>query len=148
MDEQLILLIKPIVESFGCELWGIEYLTQGKYSTLKVYIDAEKGIDVDDCAKISRQVSGLLDVEEPLKGKYTLEVSSPGMSRRLFTIEQFEKYKGAKVKIGLRTAYEGKRKFTGLLCGVEEGDIVLRVGDEEYLFPHTDIDKASVIPTF
>ncbi len=148
MSEQLTSLIEPVVTGLDCELWGLEYITQGKHSVLKIYIESEAGVDVDDCARISRQVSSLLDVEEPLKGKYTLEVSSPGMDRRLFTKAQYEAYKGAKIKLSLRSAYEGKRKYTGLLCGIEDGDVVLRVGDEEILFPFEEVDKTTVIPVF
>lgn len=148
MNKQLISLVEPVVTALGCELWGLEYLTQGRYSVLKIYIDAEKGIDADDCAKISRQVSALFDVEDPIKSKYTLEVSSPGVDRRLFTAAQYDLYKGAMIKLSLHAPYEGKRKFTGLNCGIEEGDVVLRVGDEEFLFPVEDIDRANVIPTF
>lgn len=148
MSAQLKELIQPVVEGLGFELWGLEYLSQGKHSVLKIYIDAEKGIDVDDCAAVSRQVSSLLDVEDPLSGKYTLEVSSPGMDRRLFELAQFEMYKGAEVKVNLRQPFEGKRKFKGILCGVEDGDIVIRLGDEEILLPLAEIDRAQVIPVF
>jgi ribosome maturation factor RimP len=148
MSEQLRELIEPVVIGLGFELWGLEYLNQGKHSVLKIYIDSDNGIDVDDCASVSRQVSGLMDVEEPLKGKYTLEVSSPGMDRRLFQLYQFEMFKGAMIKVSLRSPFEGKRKFTGLLCGVEDDDVVLRLGEEEILFPFTDIDRAQVVPEF
>jgi len=148
VSEQLRELIGPVVEGLGFEFWGLEYLSQGRHSVLKIYIDAEAGIDVDDCASVSRQVGGLLDVEDLLKGKYTLEVSSPGMDRRLFLLSQYEMFKGAKIKLNLRSPYEGKRKYTGLLCGVEDGDVVLRLGEEEILFPFADIDKAQVVPEF
>lgn len=148
MSEQLRSLIEPVVTGLDCELWGLEYISQGKYSVLKIYIESDSGIDVDDCAKISRQVSSLLDVEDILKGEYTLEVSSPGMDRRLFTSEQYEAFKGAKIKLSLRAAYEGKKKYTGLLCGIENGDVVLRIGDEEILFPLNEVDKSYVIPTY
>lgn len=148
MHEQLRTLIEPVVEGMGCQLWGIEYLAHGKNGSLKVYIDAESGVDVDDCARVSQQLSAMLDVEDPIKGKYTLEVSSPGMDRRLFTREQFEAFAGAKIKVSLRTPYEGRKRFKGLLCGIEEGDVVLQSGDEEYLFPFEDIDRANVIPSF
>ncbi len=130
----------------GFELWGLEYLTQGRYSVLKVFIDSENGIDVDDCASVSRQVGSLLDVEEPLKGQYTLEVSSPGMDRRLFTFEQFDLMKGFQVKLKLNKPFDGKKRFTGLLVGTEEQDVVLRVGEEETLFPYEMIDRANVVP--
>lgn len=148
MSEQLRELIEPVVKGLGFDLWGIEYLNQGKHSMLKIFIDSEDGIDVDDCANVSRQVSGLLDVEDPLKGMYTLEVSSPGMDRRLFQLSQYEAFKGAKLKVSLRSPFEGKRKFTGLLCGLEDGDVVLRLGEEEILIPFADIDRAQVVPEF
>tara|TARA_B110000467_G_C18227689_1_gene426819 strand:+ start:259 stop:660 length:402 start_codon:yes stop_codon:yes gene_type:complete len=130
----------------GFELWGVEYLTQGRYSVLKIFIDSENGIDVDDCASVSRQVGSLLDVEEPLRGQYTLEVSSPGMDRRLFTFEQFDQMKGFQVKLKLNKPFDGKKRFTGLLVGTEDKEVVLRVGEEETLFPYEMIDRANVVP--
>jgi ribosome maturation factor RimP len=147
MSVQIEEMIEPVVNGLGCQLWGIEKLSQGKYSVLKIYIDAEKGIDVDDCARVSRQVSALLDVEDPFKGNYTLEVSSPGLDRRLFKLDQFDSYKGAQVKLSLRRPYEGRRRFTGILCGIEEEDVVLRSdSNEEILFPFEQIERANIIP--
>ena len=146
MSTQLRSLIEPVVTGMGFELWGLEHLTQGRFSILKIYIDAEKGIEVDDCASVSRQVGSLLDVEEPLKGQYTLEVSSPGMDRRLFTFEQFDLMKGSKVKLKLNKPFDGKKRFNGLLIGTEDKDVVLRVGEEETLFPYEMIDRANVVP--
>lgn len=141
-------MVKPVVTGLGFQLWGIEYFTQGRQSVLKIYIDAEGGVDIDDCARVSRQLGSVLDVEDAVKGKYILEVSSPGMDRRLFTMEQYDDYRGAEVKLRLRSPYNGKRKYTGRLCGIEDSDVVLRVGDEEYLFPFEEVDKANVIPSF
>lgn len=146
MSTQLRSLIEPVVTGMGFELWGVEYLTQGRYSVLKIFIDSENGIDVDDCASVSRQVGSLLDVEEPLRGQYTLEVSSPGMDRRLFTFEQFDLMKGFQVKLKLNKPFDGKKRFTGLLVGTEDKEIVLRVGEEETLFPYEMIDRANVVP--
>lgn len=146
MSAQLRSLIEPVVTGMGFELWGVEYLTQGRYSVLKIFIDSENGIDVDDCASVSRQVGSLLDVEEPLRGQYTLEVSSPGMDRRLFTFEQFDLMKGFQVKLKLNKPFDGKKRFTGLLVGTEDKEIVLRVGEEETLFPYEMIDRANVVP--
>jgi len=89
MSDQLNELIQPVVEAMGCELWGIEQLSMGRYSTVKIYIDSKKGVDIEDCAKVSRQVSSLLDVEDPVNGEYTLEVSSPGLNRRLFKLDHY-----------------------------------------------------------
>jgi ribosome maturation factor RimP len=84
-QELLEEMIAPVVVSLGCEFWGMEYLTQGRYTTLRIFIDAPKGVSLDDCEKVSRQVSAILDVEDPIQGEYTLEVSSPGMDRPLYT---------------------------------------------------------------
>lgn len=146
MSAQLRSMIEPVVTGMGFELWGVEYLTQGRYSVLKIFIDSENGIDVDDCASVSRQVGSLLDVEEPLRGQYTLEVSSPGMDRRLFTFEQFDLMKGFQVKLKLNKPFDGKKRFTGLLVGTEDKEVVLRVGEEETLFPYEMIDRANVVP--
>jgi ribosome maturation factor RimP len=146
LSAQLRSLIEPVVTGMGFELWGVEYLTQGRYSVLKIFIDSENGIDVDDCASVSRQVGSLLDVEEPLRGQYTLEVSSPGMDRRLFTFEQFDLMKGFQVKLKLNKPFDGKKRFTGLLVGTEDKEVVLRVGEEETLFPYEMIDRANVVP--
>ena len=146
MSAQLRSLIEPVVTGMGFELWGVEYLTQGRYSVLKIFIDSENGIDVDDCASVSRQVGSLLDVEEPLRGQYTLEVSSPGMDRRLFTFEQFDLMKGFQVKLKLNKPFDGKKRFTGLLVGTEDKEVVLRVGEEETLFPYEMVDRANVVP--
>ena len=148
MSDQLTELIQPVVEGLGCELWGIERQSSGRSSTLKVYIDAEVGVDIEDCARISRQLSSLLDVEEPLKGEYTLEVSSPGMDRRLFRQDQFEAFAGAMVRIQLRRSYEGQRKYSGLLKGMDGDEVILGFDDEEILFPLEAIEKANVIPEF
>ena len=146
--EQLQALLAPVVTGLGFECWGIEFVSQGKHSVLRVYIDKEGGILVDDCAEVSRQVSSVLDVEDPISSEYTREVSSPGMERPLFTLEQFAKYAGEQVKIKLRSPFEGRRNFQGLLRGVEEQDIVVQVEDHEFLLPIDMIDKANIIPSF
>ena len=142
-------LIRPTVEALDVDLWGVEHLIQGKYSVVRVFIDkADDGIGIEDCERVSRQISGIFDVEDPIPGEYTLEVSSPGMDRPLFTIEQFAKYAGEQVKIKLRSPFEGRRNFQGLLRGVEEQDVVVQVEDHEFLLPIDMIDKANIIPSF
>ena len=148
MSDQLTEMIQPVVEGLGCELWGIERLSTGRFSILKIYIDAVEGVDIEDCARVSRQVSSLLDVEEPVTGEYTLEVSSPGMDRRLFRLDQFEAFAGAKVRIQLKRPYEGQRKYSGLLRGIEGDEVILDLDDEEILFPLEAIEKANVVPEF
>ncbi|GGO88629.1 ribosome maturation factor RimP [Marinobacterium nitratireducens] len=141
-------LIEPSVTALGFELWGIEYVAQGAHSVLRIYIDSEDGISVDDCAKVSHQVSGILDVEEPISGQYNLEVSSPGMDRPLFTLEQFAAWAGHQVQLRLRVPFEGRRKFKGLLNGVEGDEVLLVVDKEEYLLPIDLIDRANIVPQF
>lgn len=146
--EQLHALLAPVVEALGYQCWGIEFLSQGKHSLLRVYIDHSGGILVDDCEKVSRQLSGVLDVEDPISSDYTLEVSSPGLDRPLFTLEQYAMSVGEQVKIKLRSPFEGRRNFQGLLRGVEEQDVVVLVDDHEYLLPVDMIDKANIVPRF
>ncbi|MDT3722575.1 ribosome maturation factor RimP [Pseudomonas oryzihabitans] len=146
--EQLQALLAPVVEALGYVCWGVEYISQGRHSLLRVYIDHPNGILVEDCEKVSRQVSGVLDVEDPITNEYTLEVSSPGMDRPLFTLEQFAAHVGEQVKVKLRSPFEGRRNFQGLLRGVEDQDVVVQVDEHEYLLPIEMIDKANVVPRF
>ncbi len=141
-------IIQPVVEALGCELWGIEFNAQGRSSLLRIYIEKAEGVAVEDCEKVSRQVSSVLDVEDPIKKEYTLEVSSPGMDRPLFSLQQFERSIGEDLNIRLRMPFEGRRRFSGRLAAIEGDEVVLRVGDEEYLLPYELIDKASIIPRF
>ena len=143
-------LIRPVVEGLGFEFWGMEYLSLGKDSVLRIFIetDAEKGIDVEDCVQVSRQVSSILDVEDPITGEYNLEVSSPGLDRPLFSLTQYQAYIGSVVSLRLRVPFDGRRKFKGQLMGIEGEDIVIRVDQEEYLLPIDLIDKANVVPQF
>ncbi|MDA8627486.1 ribosome maturation factor RimP [Pseudomonadales bacterium] len=139
-------LIEPVVLELGCELWGIEKLQQGRQVVLKIYIESADGINVDDCARVSRQVSAILDVEDPIPGEYMLEVSSPGVERRLFKPEHFNVCKGEKVQITLRQAFDGRRKFKGLLCGLEDEEVVIRVDDaQEIVLPMDSIERARVL---
>lgn len=142
-------ILRPVVEGLGYEFWGIEFRSQGHQSLLRLFIDdAEKGISVEDCEKVSRQVSGVLDVEDPIQTEYTLEVSSPGMDRPLFQLEQYQAFIGHQISIRLRMAFEGRRRFQGLLKGTEDGDVVVVVDDHEYLLPFESIDKANIVPVF
>lgn len=147
-EQQLQAMLAPAVSALGYELWGLEYLTHGRQAVLRVFIDSPNGIGVEDCAKVSRQLSAVLDVEDPIAVEYTLEVSSPGMDRPLFTAEQYERYRGEQIKIRLRAPFEGRRNFTGRLVGIEAEEVVIVVEDHEYLLPLEMIDKAEVVPQF
>ena len=147
MSDQLNELIQPVVEAMGCELWGIERLSMGRYSTVKVYIDSKAGVDIEDCAKVSRQVSSLLDVEDPVNGEYSLEVSSPGLNRRLFKLDHYAAFIGSEVRIRLKRPYEGRRKYSGQLRGLEGDEIILGHQEEEILIPFEEIERANVVPS-
>jgi ribosome maturation factor RimP len=143
---KLLELIQPAVEGLGYEFVGAELVGQGKESILRVYIDTEAGVLVGDCTKVSHQISGVLDVEDPISGQYNLEVSSPGIERPLFTLEHFERFKGKVVKLELRQAtLEGQRKFTGDVLEVNGDVIHLHVDEEEVEIPFSLIKKARII---
>ncbi len=147
--KQLEEILRPVVEGLGYELWGIEFRSRGHDSMLRIFIDdAENGISIEDCEKVSRQISGVMDVEDPIQTEYTLEVSSPGMDRPLFRLEHYQEFVGHTAKIRLRMAFEGRRKFQGLIKGVEGDEVVIVVDDHEYLLPFDSIDKASIVPAF
>ncbi len=146
--DELNELIRPVIVGMGFDLWGIEYLQNGKFSTLRIYIDHEDGIGVDHCADVSRQVSAVMDVEDPITNNYTLEVSSPGLDRPLFSIEQYSDYLGEWVDVKLRYAFEGRRNFKGVLTSIEGDDVVVSVDGEDFLLPFGSIDKGRVIPNF
>jgi ribosome maturation factor RimP len=139
-------MLESTVEALGFDLWGVEYLSQGKHSVLRVYIDRVEGISVENCAAVSVQVGSVLDVEDPISGEYTLEVSSPGMDRLLFKLEQYPGYVGEILDVRLRSPYEGRRRYKGVLKGIEGEDVIIQVDDHEYLLPHSAIDKARIEP--
>ncbi len=145
-EQKIEALLEPTVEALGFELWGLEYLSQGRHTILRLYIDGENGITVDDCAEVSRHVAGVLDVEDPITGEYTLEVSSPGVDRLLFRLDHYPAYIGEWIELRLRTPFEGRRKFKGTLKGIEGEDVVVQVDDHEFLLPHSAIEKAQVRP--
>ena len=145
-DQQITDMLETTIEALGFELWGVEYLSQGRHSLVRIYIDAPNGITVDDCATVSEQVGGVFDVEDTITGEYTLEVSSPGMDRLLFKLEQYPGYVGEIVELRLRGAFEGRRRFKGVLKGIEGEEVVIQVDDHEYLLPHSAIEKARIQP--
>ena len=138
-------LIEPAVIALGYELVGIEYVPQGAYSMLRIYIDADDGINLDDCTKVSHQVSGLLDVEDIISGQYNLEVSSPGLDRPLFTLEHFRRFVGQDAKIRLSMPLEGQRRFKGRITSVSDEAVLLNVEENEVVLPIDLIEKANLI---
>ena len=146
--EKLTDLFAPVVEAMGYELVGVEYLNRGRGSLLRIYIDQPEGITLDDCSRVSHQISGILDVEDPIEENYSLEVSSPGLDRPLFGRRDFERFIGNRVMLKLRTKISGQRRFVGKLLGMEQEEILLAVGDETLRLPLDQIDKAKLVPEF
>jgi len=142
-------LFEPVVESMGYELVGIEFLGAGGYGTLRVYIDRDSGVSLDDCAAISHQISGILDVEEPIKQAYDLEVSSPGIDRPLFKLADFERFAGNTARIKLVAGLLGRKNFKGELQGVADSKLVtIEVDGEVFDLPYADIAKANLVGDF
>ena len=139
-------LIEPVVSAMGFELWGIDHLSQGKHSRLVIYIDHDDGVGVDDCADVSRQVSAVLDVEDPVPGNYNLEVSSPGLDRKLTKVEHFQRFEGETVKVQMRIPIAGRRRFRGTLVSSDDENIVVDVDGESHSLPLKTIDTARLVP--
>ncbi|MFP5384013.1 MAG: ribosome maturation factor RimP [Gammaproteobacteria bacterium] len=142
-------LLAPAVTSLGFELWGVEYLVRGRHRLLRVYIDRDEGVTVDDCAAVSHQVSGVLDVEDPIPGEYTLEVSSPGLDRVLFEPSQYERYAGSLLLVRTQAAIAGRRRFRGRLQSVSGEGFVLALDEGgEQAIAFAAVDKAQIEPEF
>lgn len=146
--DHLLDLIEPIVEGLGYECVGIEYSSHPKNGFLRVYIDSEQGIGMEDCTKVSHQVSGVMDVEDPISGEYNLQVSSPGMDRPLFKLKQFEQFIGHTVQVNLFKPVDGRRKVTGLIEKVEEGIVYLQQDGQVYKVPFQAMSKARLEPDY
>ncbi len=139
-------LIGPAVEGLGYEFVGVEYMPRRRQSLLRVYIDSDAGISLDDCALVSDQLSGLLDVENSIQGAYSLEVSSPGLDRPLFFERHFDRFRGARIRVKMGTSMGGRREFKGTLGGCRDGAVILLQDGEEHALPLEDISTARLIP--
>jgi ribosome maturation factor RimP len=148
MAKSVAELVEPAINDMGYELLGVEYGDQGRGSLLRIYIDHEQGITLDDCAAVSRQASALLDVEDLIAGHYDLEVSSPGMDRPLFNEEQLGRYISHRVKIVMAVPQMGRKRFTGELKNVSNGMIEVEVDNETYDLPFAEMASARLVPEF
>lgn len=137
---KLIELLKPIVINLEYDFYYLEFVEEEGGNYLRVYIDNEKGISLEDCEKVSRKISGVLDEEDPIEEGYYLEVSSPGVFRRLFTDEHLSKYLQSKISIRLTQLFMGQRKFLGILEGFNENQIKIKLEDEEIDIPRNIIE--------
>ncbi|MDZ7662676.1 ribosome maturation factor RimP [Thiohalophilus sp.] len=147
--DRLTTLIASAVQALDYELVGVEHQAQGKHSVVRVFIDSEEGVTLADCERVSHQISGVLDVEDPIRGQYNLEVSSPGLDRPLFTPEHYTRFLGEKVKLRLRQAVEGRRKLAGRIDKVE-GEIIHITDDagQTYELTVDEIEKANLVPDY
>jgi len=142
-------LLEPVVNGMGYEVVDIEFRPHPRDGLLRIYIDHENGVQVEDCSSVSRQISAVLDVEDPIPGQFNLEISSPGLDRPLRKEEDFERFKGEKVKIKLgMPTIEGQRNFTGKLLGVEDNEVLLEMDGETHYLPLGGIDSARLVPKF
>jgi len=137
-------LLKPSINALGYELVALELDAK----VLRIYIDQAAGITVDDCARVSRQVSAVLDVEDPVAGAYTLEVSSPGLDRPLVKVDDFKRHVGEKIRVRTHEAVLGRKNFTGELVSAENELIVVEVDNEQYELAYSNIAKARCVPEF
>jgi ribosome maturation factor RimP len=139
-------LVAPAIEALGCECLGLEYSPRRGSSLLRIYIDRPEGITVEDCEAVSREVEALLDVNDPIAGRYTLEVSSPGVDRPLFTPEHFARFVGETVVVTLVAPVAGRRRLQGPIRAVTGRDITLEVDGESLVIDHGDVQKARLVP--
>lgn len=149
VPQNIIELVAGVVEPLGLELWGIELLPRQKSGQLlRVYIESGQGVDLSACEAVSRQLSAVLDVEDPIAGEYTLEVSSPGMDRPLFNAQQFARYVGSEVRVKLHSGAVGRKNYRGSLLKIEENQLDLQVDNEKVTLSLDQVDTARVVPKF
>jgi ribosome maturation factor RimP len=147
-EQKLTDMLRPAVEEVGKELLGCEFISAGNHSVLRLFIDHENGIEVDDCAEVSRQVGAILDVEDPISSEYNLEVSSPGLDRPLFEMSQFQAVIGETINVKLSIPLNGRRKFKGKLQTIENDTLVVLLDGEEYELIFSNVDKANLVYNF
>lgn len=141
---QITAAIAPAVAALGYECWGCEYIPQGRYSILRVFIDSPQGVNLEDCEKVSKQVSAVLDVEDVIAGHFNLEVSSPGIDRPLFSLQQYQRFIGKEVQLRLTEKIAGHRKLKGQLQSVTDVAVVIEVDEAPITIPFQIIEKGNL----
>jgi len=144
--EELAILLEPTIERLGFELSDLEVKLGGRGGIVRLFIDQPDGISLEDCEKVSLAVSALLDVEDPLPGQYSLEVSSPGLDRKLTKVEHFQRFTGETLKVQMRFPIEGRKRFRGTLVSQDGENIVVEVDGEPHSLPIATIDTARLVP--
>ncbi|MCT7940884.1 MULTISPECIES: ribosome maturation factor RimP [Shewanella] len=148
LESRLVEMLAVPVEALGFQLWGIEYVQAGKHSIVRVFIDHENGINIEDCAEVSRQVSAVLDVEDPISTEFTLEVSSPGVDRPLFNAQQYAAYIGEDAKVQLTMPVAGSRNLKGAISKVEGQMLTIKVDGKDLVVALDNIRKGNIIAKF
>ncbi len=146
VGDELRGLLEPAVERLGYELVDVEAKLAGRNGVLRLFIDSADGIGLEDCEKVSLAVSALLDVEDPIPGHYDLEVSSPGLDRKLTKLAHFQRFAGETVKVQMRFPIEGRRRFRGKLLSAADDQVVVEVDGEQHSLPLSTIDSARLVP--
>ncbi len=146
--ENLQELLRPGVEALGFELVGIDFQPREKNTLVRLYIDSAQGVRLEDCEAVSRQVSGILEVDDPISGRYTLEVSSPGLDRPLFDLSHFKQYMGKKSRVKMIVEVNGRKNFTGIIKAVSDTVVTLLVDDSEFELIFDDIKSARLVPEY
>lgn len=145
MQEQLDQLITSVVEGLDFQLWGYEYRPQSESALLRIFIENEGGVSIDNCTQVSRQIGAALDVDDLIPVAYILEVSSPGIDRVLFSKDQYEAYIGETLKVRTRMPIEGRRNFRGSLESVSDTHVTVQVDNESFEIPFDVIDRARLV---
>ena len=142
--EYLFELLKPQTEAIGYDCYDVQYEKAGKDKVLTVYIDNPKGIGLDDCEKVSRHLSAFLDEVDPIESNYILEVSSPGLERKLSRVKHYKDNIGKTIDIRLYHAIEGQKKMTAILDNADDNGITVHDGSAVFNIKYEDISKASL----
>lgn len=147
--EEIVELLAPTVQALGMELLGVEYAPSGGSALLRLYIDvADRPVNVEDCEAVSREVSAVLDINDPISSNYTLEVSSPGIDRPLFALAHFARFVGEQAKVSLRLPQDGRRRVQGTILRAQDGQVTLGVDKSEFVVAMDNIEKARLVPDF
>ena len=141
-------LIEPVLDEMEIELVDIEYLSEQGRWILRIYVDKSGGITLGDCTQVSREIGDLIEVKDIFHQEYVLEVSSPGLNRRLKKEKDFERAVGKNIKIRMVTPFEGQRNFRGSLQSFQDGILCLSVNDDLILLPYGDVEKANLVYDF
>jgi ribosome maturation factor RimP len=141
-------LLQPLVEDLGYVFVGLEYNSSPKHAVVRIYIDRGEGVGIEDCETVSREVAALLDVKDPIKSQYNLEVSSPGLDRPLFTLAHYVEFAGYEAQITLYAPHEGRRKFRGKILKADQSGVCIEQDGVEVTLDFSNIAKAKLVPDY